>query len=58
VASGKTVRLYRADGTRLVLLPPKGDGAAVLLETREPEKFVVEMRRKWAGPESGNGGGR
>ena len=24
VASGKTVRLYRADGTRLVLLPPKG----------------------------------
>jgi len=50
VASGKTVRLYRADGTRLVLLPPKGDGAAVLLETREPEKFVVELRRKWSGP--------
>ena len=30
VASGKTVRMYRAGGTRLVLLPPKGDGAAVL----------------------------
>ena len=50
VASGKIIRMYRADGTRLVLLPPKGDGAAVLLETREPEKFVVEVRRKWSGP--------
>ena len=47
VASGKTIRMYRADGTRLVLLPPKGDGAAVLLETREPEKFVIEVREKW-----------
>jgi hypothetical protein len=50
VASGQTVRMYRAGGTRLVLLPPKGDGAALLLETREPEKFVVELRRKWSGP--------
>jgi hypothetical protein len=47
VASGKTVRMYRADSARLVLLPPKGDGAAVLLETREPEKFVAEVRGKW-----------
>ncbi len=47
VASGKTVRMYRAGGTRLVLLPPKGDGAAVLLETREPKRFVVEVREKW-----------
>jgi hypothetical protein len=50
VASGKTVRMYRAGSTRLVLLPPKGDGDAVLLETREPEKFVVEVREKWSGP--------
>jgi hypothetical protein len=50
VASGETVRMYRAGGARLVLLPPKGDGAAVLLETREPEKFVVEVREKWSGP--------
>jgi hypothetical protein len=51
MASGKTVRMYRAGGARLVLLPPtKGDGAAVLLETREPEKFVVEVREKWSGP--------
>jgi hypothetical protein len=39
--------MYRAGGTRLVLLPPKGDGAALLLETREPEKFVVELRHRW-----------
>jgi hypothetical protein len=58
VASGQTIRMYRAGGTRLVLLPPKGDGAAVLLETREPEKFVVEVRRKWGGLESRSGGGR
>ena len=50
VASGKTIRMYRAGGTRLVLLPPRGDGAAVLLETREPEKFVAEVRDKWSGP--------
>ena len=49
VAGGKTVRMYRADSLRLVLLPPKGDGPAVLLESREPEKFVVEVRRKWSG---------
>jgi hypothetical protein len=48
VASGKVVRMYRANSTRMVLLPPKGDGTAVLLETREPGKFVAEVREKWA----------
>jgi hypothetical protein len=32
-----------------VLLPPKGDGAAVLLESTDPEKFVGELRQAWAG---------
>ncbi|MGO9261794.1 MAG: PH domain-containing protein [Bryobacteraceae bacterium] len=50
VASGKIVRMYRAGGRRLVLLPAKGDGAAVLLETREPEKFVAEVRQEWSRP--------
>jgi hypothetical protein len=50
VASGKIVRMYRAGGRRLVLLPPKGDGAAVLLETKEPEKFVAEVRQEWSRP--------
>jgi hypothetical protein len=48
VSSGKVVRMYRADSTRLVLLPPKGDGTAVLFETSEPEKFLSEVRRTWA----------
>jgi hypothetical protein len=42
--------MYRADGTRLVLLPPKGDGAAVLLETTDPEKFMREVRQAWSIP--------
>jgi hypothetical protein len=51
VAGGKTVRLYRADGARLVLLPPKGEGAAVLLDTRDPEKFVRDVRQAWGNRE-------
>jgi hypothetical protein len=47
VASGKTVRMYRADCRRLVLLPPKGDGTAVLLETNDPENFVRQLRQTW-----------
>lgn len=48
VANGQKVRMYRANGKRLVLLPPKGDTAAVLLEVKEPEEFVGEVRREWA----------
>jgi len=47
VLSGNLVRMYRADGTRVVLLPPRGGGATVLLEVREPEKFLAEVREKW-----------
>jgi len=49
VASGKTVRLYRARGSRLVLIPPKGDSAPVLYQAKEPERFVQELQRQWAG---------
>jgi hypothetical protein len=49
VASGKTIRLYRAYGERLVLLPPAGKGDAVLLETKDPDKFVRELRQEWTG---------
>jgi hypothetical protein len=48
IASGKTIRMYRADSKRLVLLPPAGNGAPVLLETRDPEEFVREVRRAWS----------
>ena len=47
VASGQKVRAYRADGTRLLLLPPKGDGAPVLLEVKHPGPFLDELRRQW-----------
>ena len=49
VASGRKVRMYWAEGERLVLLPPKGGGPAVLFEAREPEKFVDRIRLEWAG---------
>ncbi|MES1258649.1 MAG: PH domain-containing protein [Acidobacteriota bacterium] len=44
VANGKTVRLYRADATRLVLLPAKGNGPPVLLEVQDPEAFMRRLR--------------
>jgi hypothetical protein len=50
VANGQKVRLYRADGRRLVLLPAKGQGAAVLLDTQDPEQFVREVRQAWLRP--------
>jgi PH (Pleckstrin Homology) domain-containing protein len=49
VANGETVRMYRADGRRLVLLPPRGKGSPVLYEVPDPERFVSELRREWRG---------
>jgi hypothetical protein len=46
-ASGRKVRMYRADGKRLVLLPPKGGGAPVLVEVKDPEGFIEAVRRAW-----------
>ncbi len=46
-AGGKEVRMYRADSTRVVLLPVKGTGSPVLLETQEPERLVSDIQRKW-----------
>jgi len=48
VRNGKTVRLYRADATRLVLLPPKSDGPAILIEAKDPEGFMQEIHREWS----------
>jgi hypothetical protein len=47
VSSGQKVRMYRADSKRVVLLPPKGSGSPVLLETKDPEKFVAEVQHQW-----------
>jgi hypothetical protein len=49
VANGEKVRMYRADGTRLVMIPSRA-GAPVLLEVQDPERFVEELRRLWGRP--------
>jgi hypothetical protein len=49
LAGGKTARMYQADGSRLVLLPPKGAGVPVLLEVQDPEKFVRVVQQEWSG---------
>ena len=52
VSSGKEVQMYRADSQYLVLLPPRGDGTAVLLEAKKPEQFLAELRREWGDEQS------
>lgn len=47
VAGGRTVRLYRANATRLVLLPPRSTGDPVLLEAENPDEFVERAKRLW-----------
>jgi len=46
VANGSTVRLYRAGGSRLVLIPPVGNGPIVLYQAAEPEDFIAEIQRE------------
>ncbi len=47
VANGQKVRLYWANGTPLVLLPPKSNQAPVLLEVKDPARFMEDLRREW-----------
>jgi hypothetical protein len=47
VANGQKVRLYWANGSSLVLLPPKGNQASVLLEVKDPERFMDDLRKEW-----------
>ncbi len=49
--NGQKVRLYQAGRRRLVLFPPKGDAAPVLLEVSRPEDFVEQVRGRWRGGE-------
>jgi len=46
-AGGQQVRMYRADGHQLVLLPPKGHGTPVLLEAKDPSAFIEQLRTAW-----------
>lgn len=47
LANGRNVRMYRAGGKRLVLLPPRGGGDAVLLDNGDPAKLATEIRQEW-----------
>lgn len=47
VANGDKVRLYRAGGALVVLLPPKGAGSAVLYQAVHPDAFVEQLRTEW-----------
>jgi hypothetical protein len=47
VAGGEKVRMYRADGRRLVLIPPKAEGVPVLIEVEQPESFIQKVRQAW-----------
>ncbi len=46
--NGRSVRMYWANGTKVVLLPPKGEGVAALIEVADPEGFVRDVRGEWA----------
>jgi Bacterial PH domain len=48
VANGQTVRLYQANGQRVVLIPAKGDGPPILYQAADPEKFVNDIRAQWS----------
>ena len=47
VAGGEKVRMYRTTSQRLVLLPPKGQNPPVLMEVRQPDAFIREVRQAW-----------
>jgi hypothetical protein len=44
-ANGKRVRVYRAGGSRLVLIPPKGKGNSILYQAKDPERFIADLRQ-------------
>lgn len=46
-AGGQSVRMYWTDGRHLVLLPPKGNGTALLFEAADPYRSVEEIKQKW-----------
>lgn len=58
LANGQKVRLYRAGGQRLVLLPSRDDVAAVLYQAAHPEAFIAQIRDAWSAsaPSSANAG--
>jgi hypothetical protein len=46
-ANGTKMRMYRAGGSRLVLLPSRNGGAPILYQAADPDRFLEELRRAW-----------
>lgn len=54
VSNGQKVRLYRAGGERLVLLPPNtAANPPVLYQAEDPEQFAGAVRAAWSAREAG-----
>jgi hypothetical protein len=51
--NGKKMRLYRAGGRDLVLLPAKGSSLPVLYQAPDPEKFTRDLYAAWGPPAQG-----
>jgi hypothetical protein len=47
VEGGEKVQMYRTTSQRLVLLPPNGQKPPVLLEVKQPDAFIQEVRQAW-----------
>jgi hypothetical protein len=54
--NGQRARMYWTDGKGVVILPPNGSGVPVLLEVRDPGKFIEELRSQWQSPRADVGG--
>jgi hypothetical protein len=50
VANGDKVRMYRAGGKQLVLLPAKGNAVPILYQAGDPDAFLAALRRAWTTP--------
>jgi hypothetical protein len=46
-ANGTKMRMYRAGGSRMVLLPAKNGGAPILYQAADPDRFLQELRQRW-----------
>ncbi|HTW68163.1 MAG TPA: PH domain-containing protein [Bryobacteraceae bacterium] len=48
IGNGQKVRMYRAGGDRLVLIPSNNSGAAtVLYQAEDPDRFLAAIRAAW-----------
>jgi hypothetical protein len=46
--ANRSIRMYWADGTNLVLLPSRHNGTPVLVQVNDSEQFIEKVRQQWA----------